>query len=594
MNVVYKGTVAPLRNYQLPQEGGSKLSLFSDVTATILDNKFNSKYPDYPQFKDLLGHNTPDNLNGRVRSALTKIIKYNIPNRDGQAILAGLGLAGSTTIDLQNSKYAASIKNMLAQRGAGKVLNRDDVIYAHYQALNQYYSVDYKIEYQLEFVVLAALVFNGDIEITWNGDFTLTASNIAEKLLTIDEEKFYLFNTIKTPSDLPVKPLKQLFASLNLPDLTASLKEPSTFTKLGTTVAEYCDKVVKTIAILNDGIRCNGISLMDDTTKDKQITELTILQAILDNVRNLDTFGKLKGFKYTEEELTEAFKAYSYCDSVQSLVSKAEKFEGLIKYLSQATSYVVESEKPLFDNMEKAISELADKLQSDEKTQKQYEAYLNSLIDSYCEYYLVQYSKNRLNYTDAQKKDSLLNSDKKQICEILKDITILNKTDFENWRNTITNLKPQDVEVTKERIKQNPYQDFNPRENYDKPTYTVRELEDQLDTIFTKWLDAIKATFNDPGIDQSLNMLSPEQKDFASSFKSGTVSVNVDNSRMLRDVINTLSNGFEKIELTAADMASVFNKPMGVDETKAAFEKFIENQCAGKEREKIRIILSGK
>ena len=63
---------------------------------------------------------------------------------------------------------------------------------------------------------------------------------------------------------------------------------------------------------------------------------------------------------------------------------------------------------------------------------------------------------------------------------------------------------------------------------------------------------------------------------------------------MLRDIINTLSNGFEKIELTAADMASVFNKPMGVDEAKAAFDQFIENQCAGKERGKIRVILNGK
>ena len=62
----------------------------------------------------------------------------------------------------------------------------------------------------------------------------------------------------------------------------------------------------------------------------------------------------------------------------------------------------------------------------------------------------------------------------------------------------------------------------------------------------------------------------------------------------MRDIINAISNGFEKIELTNADFASVFSKPMGVEEAKAAFEQYIENQCAGKERSKIRIILSGK
>lgn len=594
MNVIYKGKSTALRNYQLPQEGGSKLALFSDVTAGILDEKFNSKFPEYPQFKDLLGPNTPENLNVRVKNALTKIIKYNVPNRDGQAILAGLGLSGSTSIDLQNSKYAASIKNMITQRGPGKVLNREDVIYTHYQALNQYYSCDFKLEYQLEFVVLAALVFNGDIEISWNGGTTLTASNIAEKLLTISEDDFYLFNTIKTPSDLPIKPLKKLFGCLGLPDLTANLKEPSTFTKLGTTIADYSDKVAKTMAVLNEGIRCNSIALIDDATKSDYISKLQNLLTILDNVRNLDTFGKLKGFKYTEDELNEAFKAYPYCELASNLKAKADKFEGLIKYITQAKSYVVESEKPLYDNMEKAIDELSEKLSADDKVQKQYEAYLNSLIDSYCEYYLTQYTKNRLSYTDAQKKDSLLNSDKKQICEVLKDITILNKTDFENWRNTITRLKPQEADITKDKIKENPYQDFNPRENYDKPSYTIRELEDQLDNNYSKWVDAIKATFNDPGIDQNLSMLPANQKTLAANFKTGSVEITVDNCRMMRDIVNNLSNGFEKIELTSSDFASVFSKPMGVEEAKQAFDQFIESQCAGKEREKIRIILSGK
>lgn len=594
MNVIYKGKSLPLKNYQLPQEGGSKLALFSDVAASILDDVFNAKCPEYPQFRDLREPNVPDNLNVRVRSALTKIIKYDVANRDGQAILAGLGLNGINSVDVQNSRYAASIKKKLAEKGVGKVLNREDVIFTHYQALNQYYSVDYKIEYQLEFVVLAALVFNGDIEISWNNDFTLTASNIAEKLLSLDEEQFFLFSTIKAPSDLPVKSLKKLFSCLGLPDLTANLKEASTFTKLGTTIASLCDLVAKTIADLNNGIRCNGISLVDENIRNEYISKLQNLLNVLDTVRNLDTFGKLKGFKYSEEELDIAFESKSICKSISNLKSKAEKFEKLITYLSQAESYVLESEKPLYDNIEKAIKELPEKLQADEKVQKQYESVLISLIDSYSEYYFTQYTKNRLNYSDSQKKDSILSSDKKQICEILKDITILNKTDFENWRNTITSLKPIDIEVTKEKIKENPYQEFNPRENYDKSLFSIRELEEQLDSTYSKWINAINATFNDPGIEQSLNMLSDEQKNLASKFRDGSVEITLDNARMMRDIINNISNGFEKIELTNDDFSTIFSKPMGIEQAKAAFDKFIEEQCAGKERNKIRIILSGK
>lgn len=593
-SVVYKGKTSPLRNYSLPGEGSSKLSLFSAVASTILDAAFNAKFPEYPRFNDLLSPNTPENLGGRVRSALTKIIKYNIPNRDGQAILAGLGLGGSSSVDIQNSKYAASIKNKLAQKGAGKVLNREDVLYAHWLATNQYYSVDYKLEYQLEFVVLAALVFTGDIEITWNGDLTLTASNIAENLLTLEDDRFYLFNTIKTPSELPVKPLKKLFALLNLPDLTGSLKDSRTFTSLGNAVKSYSDKVAKTIALLGEGIKCSGIPLVEEQTAQEKIMELKKLLGLLDNVHNLDTFGKLKGFKYTEEELEAAFSVWPYCREAEELQEKAAKFEKLIKYLTQAASYVVESEKPLFDDIQKAVGELPEKLRSDEKTQRQYEAYLNSLIDSYADYYLKQYTKYRLSYSDAQKRDAVLNSEKRQICESLKDITILTKTDFENWRNAITSLKPAEPDVTKEKIKENPYQNFSPRENYDKPSYSVRELEEQLDSIYEKWVDTIRATFSDPGIDQSLNMLSAEQKSIATGFKNGSLVITAENAREMRDIVNALNAGFEKIELTCADFAKVFSKPMGVDEAKTAFENYIESKCEGRERGKIRIILGGK
>ena len=89
-------------------------------------------------------------------------------------------------------------------------------------------------------------------------------------------------------------------------------------------------------------------------------------------------------------------------------------------------------------------------------------------------------------------------------------------------------------------------------------------------------------------------MLNGDQKSLATNYKNGSIKISVDNCRMMRDIINNLSDGFEKIELSNADFASVFNKPMNVEEAKEAFNNFIETQCSGKERNKIRIILSGK
>lgn len=592
IKVFYKGKSELLRNYQLPPEGGSKLALFSDVAAKILDAKFNSKFPDYPKFSELLTHITSENLEQRVKSALTKIVKYNAQNRDGQAILQGLGLAGGSSIDVQNSKYANAIKQALINKGAGKVLNREEVIYTHYQPLNQYYSVDYKLEYQLEFVVLAALVFTGDIEICWNGDVTLTSQNL-ESVLQFPVEKYYLFNSIKQPSGLPIKALKKLFISLGVGDLTGELQEASTFTKLATATKEMVDKVVRTIAVLQEGVQCNGNALIDAATRDDYIKKLGVLQTMLDTVSNLDTKGKLNGFKNTEEEITAAFGAYPICDKVEALKIKAQKFETLIRYLDQAKSYVVQSETPLFNEMDAAIAELPQKLQEDDKSQKQYEAKLNSLKDSYADYYLKEYQKNRLSYADGQKRDKLLNSPKKLVCDIIKDVTVLTKTDYENWLNTINSLKVAE-DVTKQKIKENPYHDFSPRENYNKPTVTIRELEEKLDSIYEKWVNAMKATFKDPEASKNMSLLAEGQQAAATQFKEGKSKITQENAATIRDVINELSKGFDKVELNNNDFADVFSKPLTVDEAKKAFEDYLEKRCSGKERSKIRIILSGK
>ena len=89
-------------------------------------------------------------------------------------------------------------------------------------------------------------------------------------------------------------------------------------------------------------------------------------------------------------------------------------------------------------------------------------------------------------------------------------------------------------------------------------------------------------------------MLTGDQKTLATNFKNGSAKITPDNCNMMRDIINNLSNGFEKVELTNTYFASIFSKPMGVEETKQVFDNYIESQCAGKDRNKIRIILSGK
>ena len=124
-------------------------------------------------------------------------------------------------------------------------------------------------------------------------------------------------------------------------------------------------------------------------------------------------------------------------DTIKKLKEKAEKFEKLVGYLYTAQSYVIESEKPLYDDINQAISTLGDVMSSGKDTDiKKYEALLNSLVDRYADYYLSHYTKCRLSASDARVKDRLMNSETKRICDIIKD------SEFD-YRNRVSKLDKQ-------------------------------------------------------------------------------------------------------------------------------------------------------
>ena len=71
------------------------------------------------------------------------------------------------------------------------------------------------------------------------------------------------------------------------------------------------------------------------------------------------------------------------------------------------------------------------------------------------------------------KKERILESRQKRICDIIKDAEFITATDYQNWLNIITSLKEADTSITLQKEKKEPYQDLNPREFYGKPIYNI-------------------------------------------------------------------------------------------------------------------------
>ncbi|TXT44741.1 MAG: hypothetical protein FD137_1516 [Spirochaetes bacterium] len=593
--VIYKGTETLLKSYQLPGDGAGKDAIFSAVAAKVLNKQFSDKYPDYPVFCDLLSPLTKENFDARIKNSLKKIVNFSQANRDGEAILSGLGLINGASIDTRNSRYADSIRKLLQAKGSGKVLNRDEILYPHYIAQNLWYSKDFKLDHQLEFVVLAAMVYKGDIEISWSGSRSILATNIDQELLKLGDEDYSSFQSVREPVGLPIKEIKALFGHLGLPDLSAELEKADTLARILMEAKKRAERVARIKSLVAKGLYCRNVDLLDANETTRLSAVLEALGSVLDGIQAYDTFGKLKSFRYTVAELDQAFSGWKDCDRLEKILERSTRFENLVGYLSTALSYVVASESPLYEDMEKSIADLPSVLQSSKDAEySKYEALLKSLVDRYADYYMAQYLKCRLSHADALQKDALLASKTKQVCDVIKDVEFISRTEYENWVNRINSLKEADHSLTKARVATEPYHGFNPREFYDKPNYAIRDLREQLDAILDKWVGAMRAIFKDPSIKANLEVLDASSRKLVEGFRDGNHALDPDNAPKLRKLLSELSKGFEKVELSVGSLAKVFHKPMTIDEAREAFDRFLNESSVGKERGKVRIVFTEK
>src|SRR5690625_3730498 len=151
----------------------------------------------------------------------------------------------------------------------------------------------------------------------------------------------------------------------------------------------------------------------------------------------------------------------------------------------------------LYNDIEEALHKLPSKLNSDEIELKKFEAKLKELKDRYAIYYLTQYEKYRLSKEQFQRKEELINSDKKRICDTLSDATYLSNSNYQQWTEQITKLKKQSKDLSKKELERNLYHDFNPKEFAGKPIFSVGELEDKVDAIYEEFIENGRNVFDD-------------------------------------------------------------------------------------------------
>lgn len=587
--VDYQGKELHLSGYPLPGAGATKEQVFSTVASIVFESWFEDERPHYPKFTLLNAPVAKDNFDRMIRQALNKIANPEQANRDGEGILSGLGCWVPGMLDYSHSPYAKSLLKMLQAKGAGKVLNRDEIIEYVDKSDNLWTTKDFQIEAELEFVVMATLAALGEIEITLNSGLSINSTNLTE-LKDIQKQDFYSFTHIKPPKGLNMAALKTMFTGLLGRDLSNQLKDQSTYIHLVSAATDWAKRTVTLLSKIQGGYIFKGVEIVSPEQASKYRQHFTAFSGFCDKLANYTSEARIKNFAFSVDDLNRILPTKNEVEQLEKQLVELNHLNEDITYLQQCRQYITDA--TFKEEVTDAVNNLAQVLNSDISIPlEDYKNKLRQLKERYAVWYLNLYLTYRISQKDHTQKMALLDSDTKSICDILKDADFLSSGQYLQWLNKINKLQPADSKVNKSLILTAPYQDFNPIDFDGAEVINITQLKTELDELLVLWTATLKEMLNDPMVKKKLNLLNDNIQKLLTDFQSGTIELTKDNALRIRNAIMDLHKGLEKVELSIEGMKSTFNKPLTPDEAIEAFRTYIDQITKGKERNKIRIIL---
>lgn len=587
--VDYQGKELPLNGYPLPGTGYTKEQIFSDVASVVFEEWFEQERPNYPKFSQLNAPVAKDNFDRLVKQALAKVANPEQSNRDGEGILSGLGLWVPGMLDYSHSPYAKSLLTQLKEKGEGQVLNRQEIIEYVDKSDNLWLSKDFKIEAELEFIVLATLAALGELEITLSSGKSINSTNLSD-LKDIIKEDFYSFTHVKPPKGLNEAALKAMFIGLLGKDLSKHLKSESTYLELTLKANDWAKRTVSVLSKIQGGLIFKGIELISENEASEYRRSFTAFSGFCDKLANYTSEARMKNFQFSVDDINRILEAKPLIEKVENQLTEINHFNEDISYLQQCKQYITDAE--FKEEITNEINQLATVLSANNnKTIEEYKARLSQLKNRYADWYLKLYLKYRISEADNTQKQALLDSEEKAICDILKEADFLSSGQYHQWLSKLSKLQPADGSVNKDLILTAPYQDFNPIDFEDSNIVSVQACKKELTELFGNWQQTLKDTLEDPMVKKNMSLLDPTQAKLLKDFESDTIKLQKDNALVIRNAIMSLHKGLEKIELSLDGMKATFNKPLTPDEAVEAFKAYVDNISKGKERDKIRIIL---
>ena len=598
--VTYQGDPQPLLQRKRHGVGTGPEASFREivqgVAAGCLVPYFEEAYPEYPTFRGLRQPITRESRPRMMEEALRYIAGRR--TQTGAAVLDGLELLDGDRIRPDRSPYARYILDLLAEKGPGQVLNRNELIepWMGTERMRRF-----KIEPEYVVVVLMALVYAGEVEITLPGR-KIDATTL-EEAARIPLEDLQNFRHIAPPRELP---LGALVATFELLDLAPGLiQNPTTHeaavVELQKRVEEELERVVTMRERVRQGLQVWSGPVLKGPDLDNVLAHLDAYKGFLESLRPFNTPGKLRNFPHAADEVRKQQPRRRLVREIAALTELTAELQPQTAYLREAASLLPE-DHPLVGKIRRAQEEhlalLRDaEVRSRPETVARLRQELAQLKREYIETYLDLHRRARLDSDQDRRKADLTRSQRlRQLRALAERVPILPKNALDEIERQLSELVScwrlilQDLDQEPAC----PYCHFRPA---DAPSRSASEalgkIEGRIEQVWEGWIETLRENLESPTAQESLALMDPSARDRLEAFRtSGELPEPLDEA-FLRALAEALG-GLERVTIQPEDILMALigsGAPATVEDLRRRFDELLARVTRGKDVEKVRIVI---
>lgn len=604
--ITYQGKKATLQDWvkgislrDRARLGSDERINFRDVVNVVsglaMSQQFAETAPEYPTFPVLV---TKANLKQLVGSAL-KALAGGARSKDANAILDALEMLDGDRIEVGSSRYALELLKRLKDKGHGQVINRSELLVGGGE-VEYFHPIRFRLEPELLVIVLAGLVYSGDIILAITGD-KIDSSKL-NLLAERSQDELKQFKHLEAPKEVNVTVLRSLFELLGLTPGLAQMavqgsEEP--VNQLQTKVTELVNRLLSASTDMQNRLSFWGQSLLTSAEAADWRARLESLKGFLEGLSPFKTVGKLKNLRVVSDDITAQQQNLAVLESVERLLDLVSELGSIAAYLSQA-EIVLPSEHTWVKQAQAARTSILGKLSQDRTAQhaSEYRQALNALKKDYLNAYIGLHSKARLGVAEDKTKAALRKDPRLANLRTLAGISLMPTSQLSAFDQRLDSLKSCH-QLTEPELNASPYcphcsfKPANEQLQLGVAASALAQLDDELDQLLANWQQTLLDNLEDPTIQANLELLKASARDLIESFITSRTLADPVTPTFVSAVQEALS-GLEKITVSGADITAALlcgGSPAAPDDLRKRFETLLNDRCKGKDASKLRFVV---